>query len=115
MRAAAWFGNGVMSQINLPKGRALAGAYAKTLSAQANLLPSLLATQADTQPISTATRLADIQQLLLGTPEGDYETQEYTPAVYLKNGRYSYGPIPKGVQGLINYPELPDARGGGGG
>lgn len=100
-----------MSEVNLPKGRSLAGEYAKTLTAQSNIMPSLLAAQAQWQPIQSANELSNLNAMLLGTEGYDYETQEYVPAVYREGNKYSYGRIPEGVSGTIDYPTLPDPTG----
>lgn len=100
-----------MSEINLPKGRSLADEYAKTLTAQSNIMPSLLAAQAQYQPIQSSNELANLNSMLLGTQGYDYDTQEYVPAVYRQGGKYSYGKIPKGISGTIDYPTLPDPTG----
>lgn len=105
----------VMIDANLPKGRSLADEYAKTLSAQLGIAPSLFASEAQFQPQYTGLALSNFEHLLGGTPEYSYDTQSYVPAVYKQGGKYSYGKIPAGVQGTIAYPSLPDSRGGGGG
>lgn len=99
---------------NMPKGRSLADEYAKTLSAQLGIAPSLFASEAQFQPQYTGLALSNFEHLLGGTPEYQYDTQSYVPAVYKSGGKYSYGKIPAGVQGTISYPTLPDSRGGGG-
>lgn len=104
-----------MSSVNLPKGRDLASEYARTLTAQSNIMPSLLAAQAQYQPLQASNQLANMNALLNGTPAGNYETQSFVPAVYKKGSNYSYGKIPEGVMGTIDYPTLPDAKGGGSG
>jgi len=104
--------------VNMPKGRSLASEYAKTLSAQLGIAPSLFASEAQYQPQYTALGLQNYDTLLEGSPETSYDTQEFVPAVYKTGRKYSYGRIPPGVQGTIYYPTLPDApggRGGGGG
>lgn len=104
-----------MSSVNLPKGRSLAEEYAKTLTAQSNIMPSLLAAQAQWQPVQSANELSNLNAMLLGTEGYDYDTQEYVPAVYRRGGSYSYGAIPKGISGTIDYPTLPDRRFGSNG
>lgn len=104
-----------MSSVNLPKGQDLASEYARTLTAQANIMPNLLASQAQFQPLQASNQLSNIDSLLNGTAGGTYDTQEFMPAVYKTGNRYSYGKIPAGVDGTIDYPTLPDPRGGGGG
>lgn len=104
-----------MSNVNLPKGQDLASEYARTLTAQANIMPSLLAAQSQYQPLQASNQLSNLDSMLNGTAGGSYDTQEYVPSVYKQGGKYSYGKIPMGVMGTIDYPNLPDARGGGGG
>lgn len=110
-----------MASLNMPAGRDLGTEFSKTLSAEAAMLPNMLGTQAQYQPLQTSQQLSNINQLLLGTPDINYDTRSYSPAVYRQGNNYSYGGIPRGVNGLINYPTLPDprgsngSRGGGGG
>lgn len=103
-----------MANISLPKGRSLGSEYAGTLSAQQNILPNMFASQAQWQPLQSSTQLSNLRNLMLGTDAMDYNTREYSPAVYRQGGNYSYGKIPDGVQGVINYPNLPDSRGSNG-
>lgn len=109
-----------MASIGLPANRSLAGEYSQTLSAQLGILPNMLSGQAEWQPVQTANQLSNINQLLLGTPDLNYQTQVYSPAVYRQGGTYSYGKLPPFVQGQIQYPHVPDntstgSSGGGGG
>lgn len=104
-----------MSSIKLPNGRSLAGEYAQTLSAQLGIMPNMLSGQAEWQPVQTSNQLSNINQLLLGTPELNYDTRVYTPATYRQGNSYSYGKLPPFVTGEIKYPNLPDSRGSGGG
>jgi hypothetical protein len=104
-----------MSNVKLPKGQDLASEYARTLTAQANIMPSLLAAQSQFQPLQASNQLSNLDMMLNGTEGGTYNTQSYVPAVYKQGGKYSYGKIPTGVDGTIDYPSLPDPRGGGGG
>lgn len=103
-----------MASLNMPAGRDLGTEFSKTLSAQANMLPNMLGTAAQWQPLQTSEQLSNINQMLMGTPDINYDTRAYTPAVYRQGGTYSYGGIPKGINGLIDYPSVPDNRGGGG-
>lgn len=104
-----------MSNVNMPKGQDLASEYARTLTAQANIMPSLLSAQSQYQPLQASNQLSNLDMMLNGTSGGTYDTQSYTPAVYKQGNKYSYGKIPSGVMGTIDYPNLPDPRGGGGG
>src|SRR3569833_1316728 len=104
-----------MSNVKLPQGQDLASEYARTLTAQANIMPSLLAAQSQFQPLQDSNQLAQLNSMLNGTAGGTYSTQTFVPAVYKTSGKYSYGKIPQGVDGTIDYPSLPDPRGGGGG
>lgn len=106
-----------MANLNMPAGRDYGTEMAKTLSAQANIMPNLLGQQAQWQPLSTSEQLSNINELMMGTPDMSYETRTFSPAVYRQGGVYSYGGLPKGINGLIQYPSLPDPRttGGGGG
>ncbi len=104
-----------MSNVNLPKGQDLASEYARTLTAQSNIMPSLLAAQSQFQPLQASNQLSNLDMMLNGTSGGTYNTQEYVPAVYRQGGKYTYGKIPQGVLGTVDYPTLPDPRGGGGG
>jgi hypothetical protein len=99
----------------MPKGQDLASEYARTLTAQSNIMPSLLSAQSQYQPIQASNQLSNLDMMLNGTAGGTYDTQEYMPAVYQQGRKYSYGKIPAGVMGTIDYPTLPDPRGGGGG
>lgn len=101
-----------MANINLPKGRDLASEYSQTLSAQANILPNLLATQAQYAPLTAANQLSQMQTMLLGTPGGSYETRSYTPPIIQKGNSYRYGAVPKGFGGMIDYPDLPQVGAG---
>lgn len=103
-----------MSNVQMPKGQDLASEYARTLTAQANIMPSLLSAQSQYQPLQASNQLSNLDMMLNGTSGGMYETQSYTPAVYQQGRKYSYGKIPAGVMGTIDYPNLPDPRGGGG-
>jgi len=100
---------------NMPKDRSLSDEYAKTLSAQIGIAPNLFASEAQFQPQYTGLALKNFETLLGGSPEYNYDTQTFTPAVYKVGSQYKYGKIPPGVQGTIDYPQLPDSRGGGGG
>lgn len=104
-----------MSNVNLPKGQDLASEYARTLTAQSNIMPSLLAAQSQFQPLQASNQLSNLDMMLNGTAGGTYDTQSFVPAVYKTGSKYSYGKIPAGVDGTIAYPTLPDPRGHGGG
>lgn len=101
--------------VKMPANRDLSTEYSKTLSAQLGIAPNMLASQAQYQPVQSANTLQNLNYMLMGTPEQSYDTQVYSPAVYNKDGNYRYGKIPAGVAGTIQYPSLPDPRGGGGG
>lgn len=107
-----------MASVKVPKGFSLADQLNQMLSAQANTMPTQEALASKFQPIETARSLSNLDMLLYGTPEMSYDSYGYTPAVYQKGNKYSYGPTTD-ANGLITYPQLPDqtkfGSGGSGG